>query len=122
MAWSQIATATAELRQARDTISTNCRELTKIAQLKIFIISLEESVASMNPVRRVLKSELAAATTESTRLVQLFDSIRAEVATYKSVWVRGMPLFDPTLKISVHCLGHPSRAWLKLSMRALVSR
>lgn len=107
---NKIATATAELRQARDTISTQSRELAKIAQLKMSIKSLQDNVAFYEASEESLKGELAAVTMESTRLGQLFDSVVQKWLTYKRSWVQEVLFFDPSLKINVPRLSHLSGA------------
>lgn len=74
----QIARGTAEWRQAHRTISTQSRELGRIVLLKKCIKSLEENVAFYKASEGSMNGELAAATAQSTRLGQLFDSVRAD--------------------------------------------
>lgn len=66
---SQIASATAELRQARNTISMQSKELAKNAQLRMSMKSLEDNVAFYNGSEGSPKSEFAVMTTKSTVLV-----------------------------------------------------
>lgn len=77
---SQIARATAALRQVQDTISKQSKKLVKIPQLKMSIKILEDNMAFYEANEQSLKSEHAAAKTESTWLGQSFDGVRAEVA------------------------------------------
>lgn len=81
-AWAasgQIARATAELRQACDTISTQRREFAKIAQLTMSIKILEGNIAFYKVSEADLKGKLAKIMAKSTRLEESFDGTRTPV-------------------------------------------
>lgn len=80
---SHISRATAVLRQACDTISTQSKKLATVAQLKSSMKSLEDNVAFHEASGEDLKSELVPTTTETTRLSQLFDDVRANVVHWE---------------------------------------
>lgn len=73
------ARATAELRQARDTISTQNKKLAEVMHLKMSINSLKDSIAFYKAREESLKSELSAEMTESTRIGLIFDDTSADV-------------------------------------------
>lgn len=75
----QIASATAELRQAHDTTSTQSKEMAKIAQLKMSVKILEDNFAFYETSEEDLKVEPAKSTAESTRLEKLLYGTRAQV-------------------------------------------
>lgn len=66
VAFNQIARATEKLRQALVTISTQCKELANVAQLKTSIENLEENVAFFEASKEGLENKFARATAEST--------------------------------------------------------
>lgn len=80
---SQIAKGGVELRQARDTILSQSKELAGIAQLKMCIKSPEDNVAFYKASEGSVKSELTMLTAESSRLGQFIGSVRAEVHEIK---------------------------------------
>lgn len=80
---AQKASATAELRQAGDRISTKSKKLTKLAQSETFTKSLADNVAFHAAKKEDLKKELALQIVRSTRLGQLFYDLRAEVFPFR---------------------------------------
>lgn len=66
---SQMVMATDELWQAHDTISTQCKKLARVGQLKSSITSLGDNVALYEASENELKQEHGAAINNSTRLV-----------------------------------------------------
>lgn len=62
-----MARTTAEVRQASDTVSTQGKEVAKIAQLKSSIKGLEDNVSFYKATERELKYELEKAIKDSTR-------------------------------------------------------
>lgn len=81
----QIAMATAELRQACNTISTQSKWLVKIVQLQISIKSLKDSVSCDKANEENLKSKLAAKIMESIRFDQFWDDAREEVVYLRKI-------------------------------------
>lgn len=75
----QLARATAEMHQARKTISAWSKELSKVAQLKSSVKHLKDNVALHEASEEELKKKLAFAINDSTWLTQLVEDIRAEV-------------------------------------------
>lgn len=106
----QIAGATTRLRQACDTILTQSKELENITQLEMYLKSLIDSVTFSKASEQSIRSTSATATTESTRLGQLFDSTRAEMVDLQSKLAARDAVLVPWLKICARRLGHLSAA------------
>lgn len=87
----EIERATAELYQACDTISTQSKLFAKIVHWKTSIKNVEDNVAFHIASKKNVKTELAAATTNKTRLGQLYDNAPAKVADLQErLGVRGV--------------------------------
>lgn len=79
--------STTEFHQARNAISTQSKELATIAQLNALVKFLGDNIAFHEASGERAKCELRAATTESTKLGQLFGSTRAEVTELRERFV-----------------------------------
>lgn len=117
-----MAGATAELRQTRDTISTQRMELGTVVQLKSSIKNLEYIVAFYKKSGKSIKSELAAKETESIRLGQLFDDVRPEVSDIQQKLGGRDAVTQSIVGESCPLLGPFSGALSRISMRVLISR
>lgn len=91
--------ATAELLQARDTISMQSKEMAKIAKLRSSLNCVEDNVDFYDANEHDLKSELAASIKQSTRTSQLFDYVRDEAVDLRERLGAKMGLFGQSLKI-----------------------
>lgn len=116
---NQISRATTELRQARDTVTMQSKDLVRRAQLKMFIKSLEDNVAFYEASEDCSNSKFARRPRRVPRLVSFLMVYVKKWLIYKKCWVQWMPLFKPLLKIHVQLLVHPSAAWWTISVWAL---
>lgn len=83
---SLMARAAARLRQARDTIAMQSKELAKIAQLKSSLKNLENNMSFYEASEEDLKNAFAATIKDSTWFSQLVDGIQARLADLR-VWL-----------------------------------
>lgn len=74
-ALSHIVRATAELEQVHETVRTHSEKLAKIAQLKVSIEILEDTISFYEVSEENLKSEFVAATTDGKLLGQLSSCV-----------------------------------------------
>lgn len=94
----QIALATDKLRQARDKDSGQMRELEEIAQLKMFIRSLEDARPFSQVSEKVSGSTSRRQYRRAPGLISWLMGYVQKRLTCKKRWVQWLPLFDPSLK------------------------
>lgn len=124
-----MARSTAELDQARDTMSTSSKELAKVALLKSSIRRIEHNVTLHEASAEELKTELVVPINDNTRLRQLVDDIRAEVVDLRERLKANDGVIRSTIDESCALLGPYLRGladrfraglksrWLKLFVR-----
>lgn len=106
---SDIGRGTDELQQAGNTISTQSKYWAKTAQLKISIKLQKDSAILYEASEEDLKNEMVVVIKESTRLRQLFDDIRADVADSRERYGRKYGVIRSIVEDSCVSLGPPFR-------------
>lgn len=112
---TQIAKATAELRQTRETISTESKEFDRNAHLKSSRKSMEDNMTFYEEREEDLKSDLAAEITQSTPISQSIDDIRAELDNLREILGPKDAAFHSILKRSCALPGPSFSSLVKIS-------
>lgn len=115
---NHISRTTADLRFVRDKISTQSKELVKVAQFKSSTEVFGDNVMFYEASEEKLKKELVVTINDSTRLSKLANEMRAEVADIRErlgVW---NSLIRLIIDYSCASLGPSLRGLIEISVRA----